>query len=49
VPDRSIIRKYSQSPASPSAPISSKKIISFPEKIADNAIAHITIALINRR
>jgi hypothetical protein len=49
VPDCSIIRKYSQSPANPSEPISSKKIISLPENIAANAMAHIATALINRR
>jgi len=49
VPDRSTIRKYSQSPAIPSDPINSKKIVSLPEKITKRAIAHIAIALINRR
>jgi hypothetical protein len=49
IPDRSIMRKYSQSPAIPRVPMRSKKTISFPEKMAISAIAHIAIALINRR
>src|SRR5260370_36586443 len=48
-PTRGIIRKYSQSPARPSEPMSSTKIVSFPEKSTKSAIAHIAAALTNRR
>jgi hypothetical protein len=49
MPDRSTIRKYSQSPAIPSNPIKSRNNVSLPEKITKRAITHIAIALINRR
>jgi hypothetical protein len=44
-----IIEKYSHRPAKPSAPMRRIKTISFPEKITNNAITHIAIALANLR
>ena len=49
IPDFSIIWKYSQSPANPSAAIKRKKTTSLPVKTTANAIAHIATALTSLR